>query len=324
MPASRRAISIAFRSIAFGSIALLASTAAKADDADPRELLRRMSAALRTVDFEGSFIYQHEGRTDALRIFHEGGRRERERLVSLNGARGEIVRSGATITCVQPGAAPTLFANRAGMRLLPLAPDLGQVGAQYNVVLAGEDRVAGYDARILDIEPRDPWRYGYRLWLQRDNELLLRSAVVDASRRPLAQFMFVALEIGSPPSETDLLPAHDLANAAIPNDEVRLATRPAWIVTGAPAGFHLIRAQRPADGDAKSEHLIYSDGLANVSVYIEPHAGTTQSAVESTIVRGALSIHSRDADGLRVTALGDVPSATVQAMARSVRASAGG
>jgi sigma-E factor negative regulatory protein RseB len=324
MPVSRRAVSVALRGIALGSIALFASVAAKADDVDPRDLLRRMSAALRTVDFEGSFIYQHEGRTDALRIFHAGGARERERLVSLNGARGEIVRDGATITCVQPGAVPTLFANRAGMRLLPLAPELGQVGAQYRVVLAGDDRIAGYDARILDIEPRDPWRYGYRLWLQRDNQLLLRSAVVDASRRPLAQFMFVALEIGSRPSETDLLPAHDIANAAMPNDEVRLATRPAWIVAGAPAGFRLIRAQRPAEGDAKAEHLIYSDGLANVSVYVEPHAGATTAAVESTIVRGALSIHSRDADGLRVTALGDVPSATVEAMARSVRASTGG
>ena len=187
MPVSRRAVSVALRGIALGSIALFASVAAKADDVDPRDLLRRMSAALRTVDFEGSFIYQHEGRTDALRIFHAGGARERERLVSLNGARGEIVRDGATITCVQPGAVPTLFANRAGMRLLPLAPELGQVGAQYRVVLAGDDRIAGYDARILDIEPRDPWRYGYRLWLQRDNQLLLRSAVVDASRRPLAQ-----------------------------------------------------------------------------------------------------------------------------------------
>ena len=302
--------------------ALFASVAARAGDAE--DLLQRMNASLRGVDFQGSFIYQHDGRTDALRIFHDGGAHERERLVSLTGPRSEIVRDGRTITCAQPGAAPTLFASRAALRLLPLAPDVGSIGAQYNVALAGEDRVAGYDARIVDIVPRDPWRYGYRLWLQRENQLLLRSAVVDATRRPLAQFMFVALDVGAKPSETDLLPTANVATAASPADEVEIKTRPYWTVAAAPAGFRLVRTQRPNGEDAKAEHLVYSDGVANVSIYVEPHADAAPVAAESTTVRGVLSIHSRDANGLRITALGDVPPATVQAMARSVRASAGG
>ena len=310
--------------IAFCAIALLTSGVARAAEPAPQELLRRMSASLRSVDYEGSFIYQHDGRTDALRIFHLAGEHERARLISLTGARGEIIRNDRTITCIQPGLTPTLFAGRAENGLLPLTPNVRELGAEYSVALAGSDRVAGYEANIVDIVPRDPYRYGYRLWLQRDNQLLLRSAVFDAARRPLEQFMFVALDVGTKPSETDLLPTETVTGAISPADEVQVNAKPAWLVE-APTGFRLVRTQRPSGDSTQTQQLVYSDGIASVSIYVEPHAapvgdGPAPAAVESTIVRGVLSIHSRDAGGLKVTALGDVPPATVQTMARSVRA----
>jgi sigma-E factor negative regulatory protein RseB len=309
--------------LAFFSAALFTSFATGAQEVDPQELLRRMTASLRRVDFQGSFIYQHDGRTDALRIFHQGGDDERARLISLTGARSEIIRNDRTITCLQPGGPPTLFANHPGYQLLPLVPNVRTLGEQYSVTVSGSDRVAGYDARIVEISPRDPYRYGYRLWLQDGNALLLRSAVLDAARRPLEQFMFVALDVGAKPSETDLSPAGNVGNAASPADEVAITAKPLWSVAGAPAGFRLIRAQRPLGGTPQAEHLLYTDGVATVSVYIEPAAASEQPQVESTIVRGVLSIHSVDAAGMRVTALGDVPPLTVQTMARSVRPNSG-
>jgi sigma-E factor negative regulatory protein RseB len=309
--------------LVFTAIALLASGIAEAADPSAQDLLRRMSVSLRSVDYEGSFIYQQDGRTDALRIFHLGGQQERERLVSLTGARNEIVRNDRMVTCIQAGVAPTRFALRNESGLLPLTPNVRELGAAYAVALAGSDRVAGYDVNIVDIIPRDPYRYGYRLWLSRDNQLPLRSAIVDAKRQPLAQFMFVALDVGMKPSEADLAPMETVAGA-VADGETAIDLRPAWRVD-APAGFRLVRTQRMAGNAELSEQLVYTDGIASVSIYVEPHAdakkaeGTTAVA-ESTIVRGALSIHSRDTGGLKVTALGDVPPATVQAMAKSVRA----
>jgi len=306
--------------LAFTAIALLASSVARA--ADPaQDLLWRMSAALRSVDYEGSFIYQQDARTDALRIFHLGGEHQRERLVSLTGARNEIVRDDRTVTCIQAGIAPTRFSLRNESGLLPLTPDVRELGAAYAVALAGSDRVAGYDANIVDIIPRDPYRYGYRIWLSRDNQLPLRSAIVDAKRQPLAQFMFVALDVGAKPSEADLAPAQTVADA-VAGGETAINLRPAWRVDP-PAGFRLVRTERIAGNAELSEQLVYTDGIASVSIYVEPHGEKADGATavaESTIVRGALSIHSRDTGGLKVTALGDVPPATVQAMAKSVRA----
>jgi sigma-E factor negative regulatory protein RseB len=310
--------SIGLSSFAFAALAVLAAPA-HADEATAQELLSRMSQSLRRVDYEGSFIFQHDGRTDALRIFHAGGHPERERLISLTGARGEVVRDGTAIVCVQAGGVPTLFASRAESQLLPLVPNVGELGAEYAVAMAGDDRVAGYDAHIVEISPRDPYRYGYRLWLSKDNQLLLRSAVLDTARRPIEQFMFVALDVGTKPSETDLAPSGDVAGAAAPADELPLATRPAWNVSNAPPGFHLVRAQQTTGAAPESEHLVYSDGIASVSIYIEPHALSAPVAVESAMMHGALSIHSVDAAGVHVTALGDVPPATVQAMARGVQ-----
>jgi len=308
------------RSVAVFSITLFASFSAWAEEAAPQELLTRMSASLRALDFQGSFVYQHDGRVDALRVFHLGGERERERLVSLTGPRSEIVRDERTITCVQSGAMPTLFANRSGSPLLPLVPNVRGLSAQYSVTAGGEDRVAGYVVRVVDIAPRDQYRYGYRLWLQRDTQLPLRSAILDAAQRPLEQFMFVALDVGAKPSETDLLPGESLDSAASPTAGERINAKPRWTVPQAPAGFRLVRTQR-LDGSTPAEHLVYTDGVASVSIYVEPRTDPAQAATESASMRGALSIHSRSEGTLRITALGDVPPATVKAMALGVRPS---
>lgn len=321
MQSTGRARSAALCAIAFVGGALFASTRAVADDMAPQEWLRRMGKSLRDADFQGSFIYEHDGRTDALRIFHQGGPRERERLISLTGERSEVIRDDREVVCILPGTPPTRFANRTDLRLLPLVPNLDDLGAQYGIALGGADRVAGYDARIVDIVPRDPFRYGYRLWLERDNQLVLRSAVLDLARHPIAEFMFVALDIGAKPSETDLVPAVDVGGALPAGDaESPGGTMPRWLVRGAPAGFRLVRTQQPAGASNDIEHLVYTDGIASVSVYIEPLAPNAKASAAATTQRGVLSVHTEDANGLRITALGDVPPATVQAMARDVAA----
>ena len=91
---------------------------------------------------------------------------------------------------------------------------------------------------------------------------------------------------------------------------------------GAPAGFRLVRTQRPAGASGDIEHLVYTDGIASVSVYIEPLAADAKKSDAATTQRGVLSVHTEDANGLRITALGDVPPATVQAMVRGVVAAA--
>ena len=80
------------------AIGLLAAAPSSANDAqDAQKLLFSMTNAIHALDYQGSFTYQHSGRTDTLRVFHAGGANERERLVSLNGPSRELVRSGSSV-----------------------------------------------------------------------------------------------------------------------------------------------------------------------------------------------------------------------------------
>lgn len=291
----------------------LAACVARAEQPTPPQALVRMYDAIRRLDYEGSFVYTRGAQVDALRIFHAGGAVERERLVGLNGARSEVVRDGSNVTCVQ-GAAPTMMFHDPGAHLLPLLPDVlaAVTGRYYALTAAGTDRVAGYQVHRIDVVPRDGYRYGYRLWLEDDSGFPLRSAVVDANHRALEEYMFVTLDLGARPGDHDLAAGTGTMIAA-PADEPALGT-PHWRVTDPPPGFVLRRTHAPPGG---AEHQLYTDGVANVSIYIEPGAGGARA--DQRLNRGMLGIYSHEAGGLRFTAIGDVPRITLERMVRSLQ-----
>ncbi|MEP7044378.1 MAG: MucB/RseB C-terminal domain-containing protein [Dokdonella sp.] len=293
----------------------------RAEDVDAQNLVLRMSTAIASLNYQGTFVYDHNGQIDALRLFHAGGDAgERERLVSMSGPRSEVLRDGNAITCLQAGAGGIAFPNRVGSRLLPLVPDTRgpRFAKVYTVRVGGEDRVAGYAARIIDIVPRDAYRYGYRLWLDESTSMLLRSAVVDSANRMLEQFMFVALDVGAKPKESDLSFSGGLGTLSAP-DEIALTGPPQWRAADLPPGFVFLRGQRPALGPTQAEHYTYTDGVANVSIYIEPRDPKLPTQPDHASTRGVLSIYSRGEGAWAITALGDVPRVTVQRIVQSMQ-----
>ena len=304
-------------------ISLIAAAPSEADDAqDAQKLLFSMANAIHNLDYQGSFTYQHSGRTDTLRVFHAGGANERERLVSLNGPSRELVRSGSSVMCVGPDGSAVSYSISRGKGLLPLVPaaTTSSLDQHYGIRMAGSDRVAGYLADVIEVHPRDGFRYGYRIWLERDSHMLLRSMVVDQRNQMLEQFMFVALEIGRTPSDTDLVPRQtgSLTSDGSGENEIELRKSPDFRVSAAPPGFTLISARRPSrSSSATSEHLVFSDGLASVSVYIEAQAGNL-SGLTTLAGRGSLNLQVFFRDGMQFTVLGDVPIATVSSIAGSI------
>jgi len=303
------------------SAALFSTAALAQDSAGLLQSLSRMTAALRERDYQGALIYQHDGRIDALRLYHAAAAPERERLVSLNGPAREFVRSGGAVTCIQAGIEPLALTGEAGRSLLPLVPPVPAEfpHAVYRLESGGEERVAGYEARVVELRAGDAFRYGYRLWIEKDSSLPLRSALVDASGRVIEQMMFVTLEIGAPPHSQDLAPIRPLAEGGVSGDEeTALAGDADWQAAGLPDGFALTARTSPAHaGRNEAEHLLYSDGIASVSVYIEPAVGGAAAA--SLDSRGALSVYTAAIDGHGVTVLGEVPPSTVERIGKSLR-----
>ena len=300
---------------------LAASAPAFSADLSPAQQLQRMAQSLRSLDYQGSFLYQNSGRLDTLRIFHSGAgsRGERERLISLSGPRSEAVRQGELITSSKPDQPTVSFSGGASARLLPLIPSDRSAlpNPSYALRDGGSDRVAGYDSQIVDIVPTDRYRYGYRLWLERSSQLPLRVALLANDQRIVEQYMFVMLSVGTAPSEAELS-LSGIAEEPVPaTPSVDLKGPPRWSVGDLPAGYLLAGRHATAHADGKSEQLVFSDGLASVSAYVEP----TPEPIDDDVAlnRGAMNVYIHRNGSWRYTVLGNVPAATVQRIALSLR-----
>lgn len=312
---------------------------AAAGEEPVRAWLDRMSHALNNLDYEGTFVYQHDNQLETIRVVHivnDAG--EHERLYSLNGAPREVIRTPDSVHCILPDDRSVVVDRRLTQDLFPTLPpsQVGDLEDYYRFRLLGEDRVAGLDTMVLGIEPRDRFRYGYRLWLETDTGMLLRSELVDEGGGAIEQMMFTSISLGDgvpmkaldsqiagyQPAEFGPRPPPDQRDEATGEGRDSGGDRLEWSVTRLPPGFHLKshgRADNPRTNAGSGEHLVFTDGLASVSVYIE-RAGEGRAAAPDGISNmGAINAFSREKKKHRVTVVGEVPPVTVRNIAHSVQ-----
>lgn len=299
---------IALRCLALGA-GLLACGPGLAQDAE--SWLQRMGQALQQTDYRGVLVYSQGGQMHGVQVYRAGGDVPRERLISLDGAEREVLREGHRVVCQRGGSAAV-----AG---LPGGLDGGVAEAaslaNYELKLEGQDRVAGLAVQIVTIEPRDAFRYGQRLWLEQETALPLRSVLFGSDARVASQSLFAQIELGYRPGAADL---GDCASAAAPESALADVANEAarWTILDLPPGFRLLRAVRdPRRADA--EHQVYGDGLALVSVYIEPRAAAIEP-LSGSAQRGALNLFGRALGAAHITVVGEVPALTVERMAQGM------
>ena len=278
--------------------------------------LARVAPALRQLDYQGTLVYVAGGRVETLRVFHRlDGERERERLVALSGPAREVIRDGAKVMCIGTGNAPVAYdLHQAGRWSQALAVSEAAGLKGYRATLAGDGRVAGYAAQVVDVAAADDWRYGYRLWLERESGLPLRVDLIGQDGLAIEQVAFTELQLGIRPADADLLPSDRRGLSPVTSLPPPERNAPGWRVPSPPPGFALRAARFQPDG----VQLLYSDGLASVSVYVERAPGGRLGGSRSQ--RGAVHARSFWLDGWHVLAIGKVPAATVERFARDVRA----
>lgn len=272
---------------------------------DPAALIERMVQALQGLEYEGTFVYVHEGRVDSVHVTRTlGPDGPIERLVTLSGDRREVLREPDGLRCLTRGGTVVASAGVQAAGFPGRLANMAQWREHYRLSIAGSDRVAGYEATVVDAAPLDTLRYGYRLWLDRATGMLLASMVREPSGAPVEQLAFTQLHLQQ---------AAEGAIAAVPAGapSAQPATASPWRAAAMPAGFTLV-SRRLSAGD--SEHLLYSDGLASVSIYIEPPG----SGLIGASRRGAVNAFGRAADEAHVVVVGDLPAATVALIAGSV------
>ncbi|HEX9208572.1 MAG TPA: MucB/RseB C-terminal domain-containing protein [Steroidobacteraceae bacterium] len=305
------------------------ATVAQAQVDEARWWLERMSDALATRNYDGLFTHSSAaGQAESMRIVHRVDKgRSSERLVSLDGSGREVVRTRDEVHAYLPDRKVVLVEPRGddGSLLKALPTPGPSLDRYYELKLQKGKKLLGRDIVVIDVRPRDAYRYGYRLWLDEATAMPLRSVVGDDAGRQLEQILFTRLEMKDKIPAKDVEPAVDATGfqwirtdrklAAMPQLPANNGLRPLRL----PPGFRLVasRLQVMPGSPMPAHHLIFSDGIAAISVFIEPGPPTGPRPPEASSM-GSASAYSTSVHGHVVTAIGEVPPNTVREIANSV------
>ena len=292
----------------------------------PREWLERMSSAMSQMTYQGTFVYVQGEEVATMRITHVSDQDGvRERLVSLSGPRREILRDSNGVRWVLGDDQSVLEDSGFNRSFFPELPvdQRDETGRSYTLKFGDNGRIAGFTARNIKIVPRDNYRYGYSLWLEEHSGLLLKWALINNDRKPLAKLVFTEIRIGSEVDPDELRPSSELkkfktVTSDLPAGRTGAKSAPHWQPSRLPPGFELTGHRMfGQQGQGLYEHLIYSDGLAAVSVYVESE-DSDSGQIPGMSRLGTTHAYSRRAEDILITVVGDVPPVTVEFIAKAV------
>lgn len=311
----------------FGLVGASSAATKPADDASPSalELLVSASQAVRHESYRGILVYLRDGQLDTLKVvhrFHDDD--EQERLLSLTGAPREVIRDGNEVTSILPQHKLVLMSEHPPKSLLGkvtrFAPE--QLSAHYVVARDGSERFAGRKTDVVTINPRDRYRYGYRMLIDRDKRLPLKLELV-RNDDVLEQMMFTEVSFPESISGKDFLANYDVSgfrvvkHEAIHMQDDDSVPDKKWQAHGLPAGFRLAEdGVRQVTEDQFVRQMLFTDGVATVSAFIAP-AGLRKPLKGATRM-GAVNAYGAVVDDTQITVVGEVPAITAQQIARDL------
>ncbi len=285
------------------------------------DIVSGMSAADKRSNYEGIFVLRKSDEMMAMHVVH--GVDDRgiwESMESLNGEARKIVRHNNEVISIYPDrklVTVSKMGDKPGLH--PVLPEnLDKLANYYTIVQLGDDRIAGRETSVLNVQPKDAYRYGYKYWLDNNTQVLLKCDLLDENGEIVEQMMYTSFNDHSevPQSAFDIPELEGFARQALNKNRGKPANI-GWRATNMPQGFMLTQSTIRSGKESESLHLMYSDGLASVSVFIEsgknsPHRLTGASRM------GALNAYGKQMNGAQITVVGEVPEATVATIAESM------
>jgi sigma-E factor negative regulatory protein RseB len=328
-------LAFALAAIAGVSAAVAApqSGAAPAAPNEVRAWLLRIHDAASRRNFQGTFVVSGSGSVASARIshFHDGSN-QYERIESLDGRQRKVFRYNDVVHTVWPASHVAMIEQRGLLSSFPALLQAGDDGLAewYELQLEGIDRVAGHEADVLAVRPRDNMRYGYRLWADRASGLLLRADVIGDHGAALETSAFSDVSIGVRSQPDSIVQAMRRLDGYRVVKPVLTPTRleaEGWTLRPTVPGFKLVSCvnrQMEALGEPAADansppvvQTIYSDGLTYVSVFIEPYRADRHTHPMLASLGATQTLSQRQGDWW-VTVVGDTPPATLKSFASSL------
>lgn len=292
--------------------------------------LETMAFAAHQTDYSGTFVYQDGvgGHVELSRITHildaDG---EHERLEGLNGVRREMVSNNDQVWLFIGDRKVRIERRHEEQNFPALLPkQVSALEENYLIQQAEEDRVAGFHVHAVVFQPKDNLRYSHKMWAHSESGLLLKAVVLDEHARIIEQYAFTQLQLGGKVDRTwvesrkispSTFKKHEPVVAEKAMAEVKSSD---WQIDALPSGFKkIMEVCRPIrDKTRPVTHLVFSDGLAGISIFIEDVAGR-ENLNTGLSSQGAIQIYSKINGDKLITVVGEVPPRTVMQVAESVR-----
>ncbi len=311
--------------------AMIAALDVCAQDSAPDEALdwlKRIADSARTVSYSGTFVYQHGRKVETSSVVHyvnqAGG--VFERLETLDGPPREVVRANDHVTAYIPDAKAVLVERRSTRHLPVMLPEnLSDLKQLYVVSKLAAGRMGGFECVWISVMPKDTLRYGRKFCAELGSALPLRAQVFNERKEVIESFGFSQLTLGGKFNRDQVASRYEarareqkwrVDRSAL--DVVEQATDTGWTATNLPTGFRKsMEVKRTIVGRRLAlPHLVYSDGLAAISVFVEPKVKDIPGRPLTR--QGAVHIYRRAYGEHIVTVLGEAPAATIMQIANSM------
>lgn len=296
---------------------------AAAPDPDALALLERARQAALRLDYSGVFFLQRGSEVGSTRIVHlHDGKPVQEKLERLDGPPSETLRRGDELTTYLPKQKRLLIESRGTSPgfpgMVPLRRE--QLERHYLIRRFDGERVAGRATVAIALDPRDAYHYGYRFWADAATGLLLRAQTVSEKGEVVEQVAFTELKMGGI-SPALLKPGvADTRGWRVERVVAKPVDLSTWRVNWLPAGFVPVASVNrtmagPGGAGREVSQLLYSDGLAGMSVFIEPW---TPERSSSPLQLGALNMVGKRHGKFWLTIVGEVPMVAIRKVADTI------
>ena len=334
-----------FRSLAFALTALLAmnygaaqapsdtppvaSVSAAAESKSVNDWLMRMHESSRNRTYIGTYVVSSGGAMSSAKIWHVcEGNQQIERVETLTGAPRSIFRHNDRVVTFMPGDKLVRHEKRESSGMFPelLQSTDNRIADFYKLRTEGTQRIAGVEADVVTLVPKDTMRFGYRVWTEQKKGLVVKLQTLDTDGKVLEQAAFSELQLDAPVKLDRLLQMMGRVEGYRVEQPVLVKTTAGaegWLLKVPVAGFKPMSCyKRPAAQTALSSsqdplQWIFSDGLASVSLFVEPFDRQRHDK-ESSMSIGATQTMTRQIGSYWLTAMGEVPMSTLRLFANGL------
>ena len=305
-----------------GSSTLIASESKSIND-----WLSRLHELSKRRSYIGTYVVSSGGQMHSAKIWHAcEGAQQIERVESLTGAPRSTFRHNEKVVTFMPEQKIARSEKRGVSGTFPelVQSADNRIAEFYKLKAEGVERIAGLEADVVMLIPKDNLRFGYRVWTEQKKGLIVKLQTLNADGRVLEQAAFSELQLDAPVRMDKLLQMMGKVDGYRVEESALVKTTASaegWQQMVPVAGFKPMSCyKRPTAGTSSTAtgnepiQWLFSDGLASVSLFVEPF-DRLKHAKESTMSMGATHTFTRQLGSYWLTAMGEVPMNTLKQFA---------